>query len=72
MIKTNDITKQCTQWQPKLAALRRQLHQFPEITPNLSQTKSLLIDYLASLPLKRQTVKNNNTLCFDLKGKKGP
>ena len=73
MIKTNEITKQCTQWQPKLAALRRQLHQFPEITPNLSQTKSLLIDYLASLPLKRQTVKNNNTLCFDLKGKKkGP
>ncbi|MAH61566.1 MAG: hypothetical protein CMF42_04695 [Legionellales bacterium] len=73
MSKIINVIQQSQQWEPKLVALRRQLHQIPEISPHLSQTKSLIINALADFPLKRRKVKHHHSLCFDLKGrKKGP
>ena len=58
MSKIINVIQQSQQWEPKLVALRRQLHQIPEISPHLSQTKSLIINALADFPLKRRKVKN--------------
>ncbi len=72
-IKINTILNQALKWRPKLTSLRRKLHQYPEITPNLMHTKKILENYLKQSAWKNVKTKDKNTLCFDLRGrKKGP
>lgn len=55
-------------WHPKLKALRRQLHQYPESSPSLAHTHEIIQDKLKSCRLKQIPLKHSQSLCFELQG----
>lgn len=63
-----EIKAMSRRWQPKLKALRRQLHQYPETSPNLTHTHEIIFDKLKPCKLKQILLKHSQSLCFDLKG----
>lgn len=63
-----DIKAISKRWQPKIKALRRQLHKYPETSPALSQTHDIIIDKLKPCRLTQIKLKHSQSLCFELKG----
>ena len=55
-------------WHPKLKALRRQLHKYPESSPSLAHTHEIIQDKLKSCRLKQIPLKHSQSLCFELQG----
>ena len=64
----NEIYATTKHWQPKLRALRRQLHKYPEIAPSLTQTQQIILDKLKPCKLNQIYLKDTHSLCFELKG----
>ncbi|MDG2348453.1 MAG: hypothetical protein P8L77_03210 [Gammaproteobacteria bacterium] len=67
-MNTNEIFATTKNWLPKLKALRRQLHKYPETAPTFTQTHKIILDKLKSCKLKQIKLQHSHSLCFELQG----
>lgn len=67
-ITITEIINLSKKFQPKLSALRKKLHHYPETSPRFAQTHELIQDQLKKCKLINIPLKQSESLCFELQG----